>query len=112
MKMVPGRHYFGHYEPHWACKKCIVKVMCTDDGCYMTSYINEICLNCNKRKKCKIPSYNERGCKKIDRLRMFENIDRIMRRDGYDQVIIKHLEETSIFRLMKQTKSEWNNYEN
>jgi len=51
MKMIKEWGYKPY--PHWACKRCIVRPMCTESGCYMTEFFNSLCLSCEKNETCK-----------------------------------------------------------
>ena len=94
MKMV--KVGWGYKDQmHWACKQCIVRPMCKEEGCYMTEMFHYRCLDCKKNKTCK---------KKCDSVERIELLDRVF---SYHGTKIKEalqesvLEQSLFYKLSK-----------
>ena len=89
-----------HREIHWACKRCIVRPMCNEQ-CYKTFLEHWICENCEVMQSQDRYTCPKDSCKDLERMKLYESFSYFYG-DIVLEVMTIHMEETSIFRLLKR----------
>ena len=88
--------YNRHREIHWACRDCIVRPICTEE-CDKLLLQHWLCEDCTKD----IAGECDEPCDKVKRSQMIELFNYYYG-DRMRDLMIKHIEQTSIFGLFRK----------